>query len=839
MLCEISGERIMKRSVLLFVCLWSALWLGIVQTGAQTTLNLVEGEVVHKETVTTSDSEKTPKQAEPTKSASWSGVLDSTIQALSREGLTSEDLDKHFKEAGRIIVETNAKILEVQPRVTQLSQQLEEIGPGPAEGEPAEAADISARRELLNEQFAQEDGKLKEARLALVRAQQLQKSIASNRRARFVRALTARSDDPVDAAFWGKFLSGFEGFSRSFGLLFRDSFSVVSSTHSLHTWKKLALPILLFLAFFVLTYLRRKLVAFGASLNLPEDNTEITNPVRGFFDFCRVGIFGALIPVIIYLALSKFGLLTARLDLFLREIVISLGFVILSASLAFVILAPSDNRKRIANLSDATAGKVFHLLVVGLSIATVFRILNVTSVVLVSPFEVSFGFSIFTSVTVSAFGLCALWLVARDRGERPVYSDQQQRVVSWRYLRMFVWLAIGVTIVAVLSGYVALAEFLSLQLIFGSVVLATVWLLLRMLEALQAGAMERPEEEDPQNQAAVGEPASLGQMGILGFGLLKLMVYVVAIVLLLLPWGYQTSDFFRMISKVFFGFQIGGLSFSLSTILMALMLFVVGYIITTALRSWLNNRLLPTTNLDIGVSNSISTIFGYFGFTIAAVLAITAAGFDLSNLAIVAGALSLGVGFGLQSVVSNFVSGLILLTERPIAAGDWVVTTGGEGVVKRISVRSTEIQTFDRASVIVPNSTLITDPVTNWTRQNKMGRIIVPIGVGYDSDPDQVRDILLACADENSGILRRPAPIVYLTDFGADALVFQLRAFLADINYSISVQSELRFAILKSLRAAKIEIPFPQRDVHIKSGSLAETKPTVRSTRKSPRKKPS
>ena len=837
MLCEIIGERILKRSVLFPVCLLAVLWLGVVQAGAQSTLNLVEGEIVHKETVTTSDSEDAPKKPEPQKAASWSGVLDSTIQALSREGLTNDDLDKHFNEAGRIIAETNAKILEVQPRVTQLSQQLEEIGPSPAEGEPAEAEDISARRKLLNEQFAEEDGKLKEARLALVRAQQLQKSIASNRRARFVRALTARSDDPVDAAFWGKFLSGFEGFSRSFALLFRDSFSVVSTTNSLHTWKKLALPILLFLIFFVLVYLRRKVVNFGASLNLPEENTDVVNPVRGFFEFCRVGIFGALIPVILYLALSKFGLLTARLELFFREIIISLAFVILAVSLAIVILAPSDNRKRIAKLSDATAGKVFHLLVVGLAVASVFRIMNVTSVVLVSPFEVSFGFSIFTSVAVSAFGLCALWLIARDRVDGPVYSDPQQRVVSWRYLRMFVWLAIGVTIVAVLSGYVALAEFLSLQLIFGSVVLGTVWLLLRMLEALQAGALNRPTE-DAQDQTSESEATSLGQMGVLGFGMIKLLVYVAAVVLLLLPWGYQTSDFFRMISKVFFGFQIGGLSFSLSTILMALALFAVGYTVTIALRGWLNNRLLPTTNLDIGVSNSISTIFGYFGFTLAAVLAITAAGFDLSNLAIVAGALSLGVGFGLQSIVSNFVSGLILLTERPIAAGDWVVTTGGEGTVKRISVRSTEIQTFDRASVIVPNSTLITDPVTNWTRQNKMGRIIVPIGVGYNSDPDQVRDILLNCADKNSGILRRPAPIVYLMDFGADALVFQLRAFLADINYSVSVQSELRFAILKALRAAKIEIPFPQRDVHIKSGDLPLPKPASRTTGKTTRKKP-
>jgi len=236
---------------------------------------------------------------------------------------------------------------------------------------------------------------------------------------------------------------------------------------------------------------------------------------------------------------------------------------------------------------------------------------------------------------------------------------------------------------------------------------------------------------------------------------------------------------------------------------------------------------------------------------LAVLLAITTAGLDLSKVAIVAGALSVGIGFGLQSIVSNFVSGLILLAERPIKSGDWIITSGGEGTVRKTSVRSTEIETFDGATVVIPNSNLITDAVTNWTHHSHRGRIKIAIGVGYDSDPEQVQNILLECAKAHQRVLKRPGPNVFFMDFGADALVFELRAYLADINNSISTKSDLRFAILKALRQAKIEIPYPQRDLHIKSApaslsalnalndSAATSKrPTPRAAKAKPAAKP-
>jgi small-conductance mechanosensitive channel len=419
------------------------------------------------------------------------------------------------------------------------------------------------------------------------------------------------------------------------------------------------------------------------------------------------------------------------------------------------------------------------------------------------------------------------------RAQAEVTESPYPRTI--RYLSFLLWPTVFIIILASITGYIAFAEFLSEQLLFGAVVVLTVWLLLHFIDFVFLQMPADTFNEEGDEGVSASSLSGSGQAIILTAGLLKLIAHVSAAILLLLPWGYRTSDFFQFFNDLFFGFEVGGLSISLSTILLAMGLFVIGYLVTSALRNWLNNKFLPTTNFDIGISNSISTVFGYAGVIFAAILAITAAGFDLSNLAIVAGALSVGVGFGLQSIVNNFVSGLILLAERPIKAGDWVVTSGGEGYVRKISVRSTEIETFDRATVIVPNSTLITDNVTNWTHGNKSGRIIVPVGVAYDSDPDQVRDILLECANAHKMVLGRPAPVVYFMDFGASSLDFQLRCFLGDINYALSVTSELRFEVLRALRKANVEIPYPQQDIHIRSNQAELIKQPVRRQTKTTR----
>ncbi len=292
-------------------------------------------------------------------------------------------------------------------------------------------------------------------------------------------------------------------------------------------------------------------------------------------------------------------------------------------------------------------------------------------------------------------------------------------------------------------------------------------------------------------------------------------IVVINLPLIFLIWGGRLAELEIFWEKLNEGYSLGSTQINLSGFISLIVIFIFGYLLTKFLQGILRDSVLPKTRLETGGQKALVSGFGYVGNILAGLLAVSLVGLDLSSLAIIAGALSVGLGFGMQTVVSNFVSGIILLIERPIQEGDWIEVSGYSGTVQKISVRATHLETLDKATVVVPNSAIITGTVLNWMHGDKNGRVSVPVDVAYGTDPKKVEKLLLNIASKHAQVLNQPEPKVVFRGFGESALQFELRAYI-DTKFGLYVKSEINFEIAKVFEKNKIEIPFPQRDINIR-----------------------
>lgn len=760
--------------------------------------------------------------------AGWNRDLD-RIAAYTEQGRYDKGRSDTAKEMlSKIKGAATAVASDARNALGNLEPQLTALGPEPAEGQPAESAEVRKKRADLSDEIAAQKAKVSLAEATIARIDGLNSSLSQLEADKFVSGVLKRFPLPFMPDTVGSALKESIGVLHALLNSGPEWWAGISDQQQ---GTRLTLTVALFMGLaLLLAYIVKRTVLdrFGVDPAI-ETPSYARRLLAAFAEGLARGILpSTLLVAVIIRTKTEDSLIAGQFGTLLSWACFSIILYILSTALPHAVLAPEHPNWRVTRI---TARNAQSLIVRIHGIALLFAIAVFTAN---APFVLPVGESIsgnlisfmtmVLGVPISALLLSLLQPSLWERGEDDQVEDHDAasmpdgaKVVHaarsrfWDLLRIAMALSATASVFAVLSGYANLTQYLIGALVGTGLIVSLLYLVRGFLREVDDLAIESGFVRDRLKWST----KTRRWFRFWVRAVIDLIILAVGVFMVLPIWGVPGEYVRSWADTALTGFKVGNVTISITDIFLGIAIFTVILAIFRAFKQTLADRILPETEIDPGLRHSISTGVGYIGFVIALAVAIMVMGIDLSGIAIIAGALSVGIGFGLQNVVNNFVSGLILLIERPVKVGDWVVVGATEGTVKQINVRSTEIETFSRASVIIPNADILSSSVTNWTHKDKYGRIELPIGVAYGTDTRKVESILLDIAKSHQKVLRWPAPFVVFMNFGASSLDFELRCYTDDVLYRLLISSDLRHEIAKRFEAEGIEIPFPQRVVHM------------------------
>ncbi len=740
-----------------------------------------------------------PLAAVPERLVAWDKTLKAAEATLQQEILAPPEINAATKQLAAVIAEAQALRGASQPAVQSVATELQSLGPPPAEGAPPEDEKVANTRAALSKRQAELDGYISQAQLTTVRAQNLLAAIGVHEQSQRTAFMLKRLPSPLKPTVW------LEAWQQMLGAV-DDTLSAPQ-----RWWRAIAaegmegivliggaflIAISLLIAWQVHLFLRRR---WG-----PNPMIEEPSHARRILAATAMAVSDILLPCIFLGALGLLigWIVPVKSDFFSKLVAgatLNLIVFLLVSGLARATLSPHAPTWRVIPVTPQGAPQIANKVTL---LAIMVALFNM--VYLMGTKEGPVAPDAFTACNAFlrdlVIGAIALSLLRRDYWAAP---DARLAGIMGLVRRLLIAVACVSPLLS-LAGYAYLSENILIAVTATLVVVGIAWLLRSvMLEGLVRvlGA----EVTDEGAAAAPGRTQAF-RLSFWARLLVETVLWLPAFYLLLVFYGLSPSLLNLIINRAVTGIQVGQVSLSLSEIVLALFVLVAGLFIVGRIKRWLSDHLLPKSRFDIGLQNSVTAGFGYVGSIVVITLAVVTLGIDLSNIAIIAGALSVGVGFGLKTIVENFVAGILILIERPIKVGDWIVVGGTEGTVKRISVRSTEVETFDNASVIFPNSELIANSVVNWTLRDRIIRVVIPMRVVPGTDTRLVRDLLLDCARQQRRVCAEPAPTVLFKRFVDIGLEFELRCFVIDTAYVNQVTSDLNFAIDNAFRAHGVEM---------------------------------
>lgn len=739
--------------------------------------------------------------AASTETAEWDRVLAVAERYVNSDADLPGEARRHRDALQKVQAEAVEAKAVAERELKAAQELLNALGPAPVKGAPPESAEVAAKRRQYTRDAARAGEQVALADIAQRRARELADKIGAQRRTHLIERLLEPTPLPLSPGVIAVALPELPSFASAIARAPGEWYAGFADPATVRGVLWRALFVVVFAASAAVAVRHWILRRFGRTPTLEKPPI-----LRRFFAAVAEGVSRSLVPATLFggvlLWVNRDGAYSSGLfAVVLNGALLAVLVVTVIPGLTRAVLAPGLDAWRIVDL-PADDGRLIARRIDGLALV--------------------FAIDLFVHVSAGAMPLSAELKAVFNAGATAAEAILMIALMQSRparrakggvllFLRRFLTLVAVAAVAAVLVGYGVFGRYLIEAILLSAAVFGGLFLLRGAAgEAIHA-LLESEFARTRMNLST----ATLRRIQFWMRAGVDPALTVVGLFLVAPFWGVPYRDLTDMIVSVARGFQVGNVTFSPAAIAAALAVFLAGMAVTRLIQRRLLDQVLPETQLDRGVQYSLSAGIGYLGVIVAAALAVAVAGVDLTNVALIAGALSVGIGFGLQNIVNNFVSGLILLVERPIAVGDWVVIGSREGRIKSIRFRATEIETWQRASVIIPNAEILSSAVMNWTLNDTSGRIEIPVGVAYGSDTEKVRDTLLACAEADPRVLADPPPRVLFRAFGDSSLNFELRVFTNDITERSIIVSDLLFAIDRRFRAEKIEIPYPQRVVHL------------------------
>lgn len=739
-------------------------------------------------------------------------------KALDKDSSEFDAVDAAFNgrtsssEAQSLQDRANAVKQDSATQVTALGAQLKLIDAriaqlGPVTPGVIEAPDIQAQRKLLAQQRSTVDSAIKRGKLLGTEADQLAGEIGRNQAEAFSERMSVRVASPLTGDFWGPVFRSLPRDGR------RLSAFVKAETHAIGQGASAGgLPAVLlglFAAIMLLFPIRLGLRALGRRYVIERVPG---NRLRRSGLALWLTIVGTLVPglaaVSLVSGLRAGGMIAQPWNDLAVQFEKTCFIAALITALGGALLQRHQSSWRLIDISDETAASFRPLTFAASGV----RLLSVLL------FAIRDGFGASGAAQALVEGIAALLYIAlvlailvsgarlRAKSVREANEDRSDQSVM-AFLSLATWGVLAVSVVSLATGYIALGYFLSRFIIWIAVVAGSLYLALISVDDICSTVFQRDGKVADVFHHGFGVRRSLiDQFGVALSALLRLLLILFAAGSVLFPFGSNVSTLFGQIARVAQGVTIGQVTISPGAILRALAVLAAGMFVVRGIQKWLTTRYLPATELDAGARNSIAMVARYTGLILAVLWAMASLGIGIERIALLLSALSVGIGFGLQAITQNFVSGLILLAERPVKIGDWVKIGDQEGDVKKISVRATEIQIADRSTLIVPNSELITKSIVNKTMADPLGRIQLQFSVPMGTDVRQVRDMLMAIYAEQAAVLDDPKSLLFIDTIQDGRINFNSFAYVNSPRAVYPTRSDIWFELLAKLPEAGIEL---------------------------------